>query len=248
MRFEHPNHTQVSDMERDTGDGEDGRHDEDDDGGDWTWGQRGQMSGAEADMLELITHAEMMPHARCTREVVGEIVELLEEGHYIETVCDFVGVSQRSYYNWLDKGRAELERLAELVEFGEVAVVDPARIPHVVLVQLSARARATAHMKAMRRVTRSAQGRAPEGADVKASIWFLERSLPHVWGGRQTVDVNVSGGVELELIVERPLDAEFTSDDDAPARVVARYPGDEGEDEGVALALALEFDGDEAGS
>lgn len=207
-------------------------------GGDWGWGAPDEGS-AEADLLALIEHATLLPHSKCTREVVEEICSLLEEGHYIQTVTSFVGVSERSYFNWIERGQDELARLEEVVEEGGVAVVNPALIPHVVLVQLSARARATAHIEAMRRITRAGKGSAPEFANVKADMWFLERSMPDVWGGKQRLDVNVGGGIDLELIVERPLDA-------LEARVIARgqieaddeadeWEGEEGADQPVEL-------------
>lgn len=46
-----------------------------------------------------------------TDEMTAQIAALVREGHYIETVCQSLGIHRQTYYKWLE--RAETERAAD---------------------------------------------------------------------------------------------------------------------------------------
>lgn len=49
-----------------------------------------------------------MPAGRptdCTREIVKEFAEALEDGNYFVTVCDGLGIDESTAYDWLNKGK-----------------------------------------------------------------------------------------------------------------------------------------------
>lgn len=228
----------------------------------------GGGSSAEQQLFDLIEHAQIVPRSLCTRETVETLCELLREGHFVETAVAFAGVSQRAYHKWIGQGKAEIERLELELERlegeardrageggGPVDVsalearvqVDPRFISHVVLVQESARARAHAHVMALRRIKAAAQGNQPERADklARADQWFLERSAPQLWGGKSGGVDDLAEGVVLELEIPRPLgerDADDLDDEieqlEEKARVMARRA-----DEALAAAVA-EGEGD----
>lgn len=47
-----------------------------------------------------------------TDALTAEIVALVEEGHYVETVCQSIGIAKQTYYNWLDQADKEREHSA----------------------------------------------------------------------------------------------------------------------------------------
>jgi hypothetical protein len=44
-------------------------------------------------------------NSKLTDEMIAKIVELVEVGNYVEVACAAVGISDRSYYNWIGIGR-----------------------------------------------------------------------------------------------------------------------------------------------
>lgn len=125
----------------------------------------------------------------CTPEVTERVVQALRAGNYIETSCDFAGISVGTYYGWCARARAELES----VENGERRKVRKKEEPFVKFLEAVKKARSTAEVESVARI-RKAGG---DGA-WQADAWFLERSFPDRWGRRNlNVDLT-SGGEKIE--------------------------------------------------
>lgn len=128
--------------------------------------------------------------SKLTDELRDEICELLENGNFIETACDAVGISHQTFYRWLD----ENSELNEAIK----------------------RARSKAERKSIERIRKAAEGgdvasvqevekRYPDGTIEKernvkytngqwqADAWFLERSFPARWGKRQEIKQEITG-------------------------------------------------------
>ena len=83
------------------------------------------------------------------------IVAALKAGNYIDTACDYAGISHQSFYNWMEQGEAA--QRGKFFEFFEAVQ----------------KARSEAEMRNVNVVQKAAQG-----GTWQAAAWHLERSFP----------------------------------------------------------------------
>jgi len=107
--------------------------------------------------------------SKLTPELQAEIVKLLSEGNFVETVCDYVGLSKNTFYDWVRRGERGWQSDIEPVNFVEFS---------------------DAIKKAMAEVEKSTLIELRAGPlNWQAKAWWLERRHPDKWGNRQKVDL-----------------------------------------------------------
>lgn len=110
---------------------------------------------------------------RLTPEVHEKVREALDAGAYQRDAATFAGISVRTFYAWLSRGR----EAAEAIERGDpVESVDRDLAAFLHMVEGS-RVRVAVDLL---RVVQDAARR-----DWRAAAWFLERSYPEQWGKRE---------------------------------------------------------------
>lgn len=120
----------------------------------------------------------------CTPELTERICEVLRNGNYVQTACEFVGISESAYHKWVSRGEAELARM----EAEGLDEPDPAKEPYVRFVEQTTHARSAARVKAITTIRQAAD------KDWKAEAWYLEHGHRDLWGKRrQEVDITTNG-------------------------------------------------------
>lgn len=117
----------------------------------------------------------------CTPELVEELCEVLRGGNFICVACDYVGIDESTYYGWVKRAEAELERVdngEEPTEKGQI---------YVRFFKAVTRARKDAERKSVESLRKSGD------EDWRAHAFWLERSFPDRWGKRSHVDVTSKG-------------------------------------------------------
>lgn len=109
-------------------------------------------------------------------ELQADFVKVLRSGNWIETACDYVGIHPDTYYEWMKRGESNSPSNQIYRAFRE-AVLE---------------ARAAVEMECVIRIRM-----AGSKGNVKADMWFLERSFPERWG-RRRVEVTGKDGEPLE--------------------------------------------------
>ncbi len=111
-----------------------------------------------------------------TAELQHNIVEALREGHYMDDAAHLAGITDRTAYNWIARGRTA----DELQEQG----IEPAaeELKYLRFFHAVKEARADA-VRANLRVIRTAA----QDGQWQAAAWYLERTNPQKWGKRDTV-------------------------------------------------------------
>jgi transposase len=109
-----------------------------------------------------------------------EIMEALEATFRlgqtsIKQACDWVGIGEATYHQWMAKGRDGREPYTEFVERMD-----------------KARARAVLDNLAIIRT-------AAQNGQWQAAAWFLERAYPQQWGRRTTVEVITVDMIQAEI-------------------------------------------------
>lgn len=113
---------------------------------------------------------------KLTPELQQRFVQAVRAGNWIEPCCDYVGIHPDTYYHWMERGRAGGARNQIYAEFSEAVM----------------HARATAEIESVARIRL-----AGSKGNLKADIFFLERSFPERWG-KQRIELTGKDGQPLE--------------------------------------------------
>ncbi|HZJ66960.1 MAG TPA: hypothetical protein VFD36_25810, partial [Kofleriaceae bacterium] len=92
----------------------------------------------------------------------AKVVELARGGVYVDTACKACGIAEKTYYNWLERGKAGEE-------------------PYASFLQATAKAAAEAEVYAQT-VVMSGRG------NWQARAWWLERTRPTKYGRRDRIE------------------------------------------------------------
>jgi hypothetical protein len=130
---------------------------------------------------------ERVAKTKLTPERQEIIVGALEAGNYDEVAAQAAGISKASFYNWLNRGQAELER----VEAAPNAKVRQGEQPLIDFFDVVTRAKAQAEPEMVARIRELGE------RDWRALAWMLERRFSGRWAKRQ----------RLEVLVEREFEA-----------------------------------------
>lgn len=115
-----------------------------------------------------------------SREIIDSITNSLRAGNYIQSACEYAGISHDAYYDWLAKAK-DPESPAVFREFAAEVK----------------KARATAEMRNVNNIQKAAQN-----GTWQASAWWLERSFPDRWGRKTTVTGPDNGPIQVEVTRE----------------------------------------------
>lgn len=121
---------------------------------------------------------------KLTPELQETICGILMNGNHIITTCDFVGISEKTFYDWLHRG----ERNSPADQAGG----------YTEFYQAVKKAQASAEVLSVARIRQ-----AGDEGNWQAHAWFLERSNPKRWGRRSLELTGADGG---ELVIRMTLD------------------------------------------
>lgn len=128
---------------------------------------------------------------KLTKDVQQKIVSALTAGNYQDTAAAFAGVSKQTFYNWMERGRIENERIA--------AGHKPrkAETPFVDFLDAVESARAQAEVRSVGLISKAAN----EGT-WQAAAWYLERSHPQKWARINRTEISGPDGGPIEATVD----------------------------------------------
>jgi transposase len=126
-------------------------------------------------------------------QVEKELLNLIVLGTPIRKAVTVVGVSEKTFYNWMSRGMAERERLDN----------DPNAKPNTTegvylqFLQSCERARSEAIAKKVAVITQSGVN-----GDWRAAAWWLERQVPDEFGKTDRVEIGGTNGDAIKVQVE----------------------------------------------
>lgn len=126
-----------------------------------------------------------------TPELQTRMVELLRLGTYAEDAASDVDISHATYYNWMDRGRKERERL-KMVPDAKPHAGETKFLRFLEAIE-GARGKGTVMLHSQ--VLKSATA-----GDWRAAAYILERTRPKQYGNQERVEH--SGSVESRVTVE----------------------------------------------
>lgn len=156
-----------------------------------------------------------MPRGRTTKltpELQRNLCAVIGAGNYIVTACNYVGISQSIFFEWLQRGEGTHPVKPQTKQFTEFSEA---------IRKAEAQAEAT-------RVARIAK--AGQDGIWTADAWYLERRYPERWG-RRVQEIKHSGSIDTATLNYDSLSkaqlARIAAGED-PAKVLSD-DGDEGD-------------------
>jgi transposase len=128
---------------------------------------------------------------KLTPEIQKTLCDLLRVGMYINVSCQMARISEKTFYNWMERGKAEAERVEKGQRSKEPEFYS--------FLQSVTQAMAEFEARALVSIDKAANGRGAEydrngklirpaiEADWKAATWLLERKFPDRWGKRDQI-------------------------------------------------------------
>jgi len=128
--------------------------------------------------------------SKLNQETQDKIVTALQAGNYQDTASAYAGVSTAAFYNWMERGRIERDRLTagEKPNKNETIFAE--------FVDAVEKARASAEVRSVVLINKAAN----EGT-WQAAAWFLERSHPQRWGRLNRTEISGPAGGPIETTV-----------------------------------------------
>ena len=100
---------------------------------------------------------------KLTKELIEQIATLVRAGNYIETACNFVGLSKDTYFRWAKEGARAKSGLKRLFSDSIKSAVAESEIRDVEFIR--------------------------KNETWQSKAWRLERRFPDRWGNRQKVEL-----------------------------------------------------------
>ena len=116
---------------------------------------------------------------KLTKQLIENLGIAIQNGNYVETACDFVGISTTTLYRWLQESEQTgakplLRELSDTVRSS----------------------RAQAEMRNVLRIQKAADD------SWQAAAWWLERSQPKKWSKQTNVELSGVGGSPINVAVD----------------------------------------------
>lgn len=123
-----------------------------------------------------------MAKLKLNKEFIEKACEYLRDGNYVVTVCKLMGVSEKTWYDWVNQGNNDIEN-------GVTSIFSK-------FVKSILEAEAEAEARNVKIIATAAT------TDWKASAWYLARKGKSRWLEKQEIDINVEQNapdpIELE--------------------------------------------------
>jgi hypothetical protein len=121
---------------------------------------------------------------KLTPELQRQICTLLEDGNFVETVCDYVGIDKTTFYDWMMRGGR-----------GWKTDIDDG------FVEFSHAVKNAIALAEMQTLGEQKSG----GMNWQAKAWWLERRHPDKWGNRGK-NTNLNVQVDMSTLPDEIID------------------------------------------
>lgn len=116
---------------------------------------------------------------KLTKQLIENLAVAIQNGNYVETACDYVGISTTTLYRWLQESEQNgakplLRELSDTVRSS----------------------RAQAEMRNVLRIQKAAED------SWQAAAWWLERSQPKKWSKQTNVELSGVNGSPINVAVD----------------------------------------------
>lgn len=146
-----------------------------------------------------------------SEEMIDRITTAVASGNYLDDSARYVGIGERTLFNWLARGREALDQ-AE----GDMHAVEESETLFAQLWQAVEKARSHAVVRNVALIQKAAED------SWQAAAWYLERTNPKKWGRHETVELTGAdgGAIQVEVSAKETLRAKFEAAERAALEVL----------------------------
>jgi transposase len=127
-------------------------------------------------------------------KMIEKLTKVIAAGNYVNVACQFCGISEATYYVWINRGLAEAERLEKLAQHGVDAIPDEREGIYLEFLEAVKRAETEGEVAAVAHV------RTAMSTSWQAAMTYLERKHPDRWGRKdRNVNINVESTEKVDL-------------------------------------------------
>ena len=140
------------------------------------------------------TKARQGKHGRpplLTQERYDAIIGAIKLGSFSSVAAGANGISRTTFYNWMDRGRTEIERMRMTKEKEPKST----EVIYVTFLNDVETAREYGTNQATLRVINAGQR-----GDWRADAWYLEKTRPELFGKKE--EVVMSGSIDSKMVVD----------------------------------------------
>lgn len=131
--------------------------------------------------------------SKITSEVIKRICEIISVGNYANIACQSVNISEQTYYTWLQRGRAEKERIEKLEAQG-LDILPSKEGIYLEFLDAVKKAESDAEVMAVMHI------RTAMPNQWQAAAWYLERKFPDRYGRREkNINYNIDATDKIDL-------------------------------------------------
>lgn len=125
--------------------------------------------------------------SKLTEEVFNAVMQALRAGNYQEVAARYAGISESTYWSWLERGKRERERIEDGIEPNSTETIYREFLEEV------EQARAAAEVRMVGLIATAAKD------TWQAAAWYLERSKPNQWGRRDRHEITGRDGAPVVI-------------------------------------------------
>jgi hypothetical protein len=126
-----------------------------------------------------------------TQTMHDRIVEFISGGNYVETAVAAAGISKTTYYNWIDRGQSERDRLKANPDIAP----DEDEAPFLAFLDAIEKAQAEAEARNVAIIQKAAF------STWQAAAWWLERTRSKKYARMEKTELTGSDGGAVRLDV-----------------------------------------------
>lgn len=144
-------------------------------------------------------------------QMIERLVGAVKSGNYLDDSARYVGIGERTLFEWLAKGRQALDEAG-----GDIEAVDEDKLLFAQLSQSLESARSYAVVRNVALIQKAAEN------SWQAAAWYLERTNPKKWGRHETVELTGAdgGAIQVEVSAKETLRAKFEAAERAALEVL----------------------------
>jgi hypothetical protein len=138
---------------------------------------------------------------KLTPEVQDKIVAAIRAGNYQETAASYAGISEKTFYEWMNRGLSDDPSESHFGEFREAVE----------------KAKAAAEVRDVILIDKAAQD-----GSWQAAAWKLERKFPNKWGRVQRTEITGAdgGAIKVEMLAKETLRGKFEAAERAALEII----------------------------
>ncbi len=123
---------------------------------------------------------------KLTKELIKEFEDLIKTGQYANTVCDYLNISEESFYRWIREGNPDInENIDERSEEDHELKTE--------FYEAIKRAKAQAEIRNVSVIQKASI------QNWTAAAWWLERTNWKKWGRKDKIEANISGEIKNKI-------------------------------------------------